>query len=283
MLLPANLLGIAFALTSAFLGGSTDFVGGLATRRSSPFHVLTLTSLAGLATLLICAAWRREGLPSLGSAFWAIAAGVVGVVGMAALFRTLSLGYAASVAPTAGVIGAGLPVVFTIFTAGWPDMARLAGFALALLGIGLLSQSAAPGGGRVSRQGFLLACLAGGSFGVFFVLLGQMTPGPVFAPLVLTRVASLGTLMLILWANRMSMPALTSNPVAFVVGVMDAFGTVLYVLARQFTRLDVAAVLVSLYPAVTVLLACIVARERVSRNQCLGAVMCLAAIGLITV
>jgi hypothetical protein len=135
MLLPANLLGIAFALTSAFLGGSTDFVGGLATRRSSPFHVLTLTSLAGLATLLICAAWWREPLPSLGSAFCAIAAGAVGVVGMAALYHTLSLGYAAGVAPTAGVIGAGLPVVFTIFTAGWPDMAHLAGFALALRGL----------------------------------------------------------------------------------------------------------------------------------------------------
>jgi drug/metabolite transporter (DMT)-like permease len=283
MLLPASGLGIVFALVSAFLGGSGDFIGGLATRRSSPFQVLTLTSIAGLVTLLLCAAGWREPLPPLSSAGWAMSAGVVAVVGMSALYRTLSLGYAASVAPTSGVIGAGLPVVFTALTVGWPGPARLAGFALALLGIGLVSQSVAPGGGRVSRQGFGLACLAGSSFGVFFILLGQMKAGPVFMLLVLTRCASLATLLLVLWASRQSLPALTSNPAALFIGVIDAVGTALYVLAKQFTRLDVAAVLVSLYPAVTVLLACIVVKEKVSRNQWIGAALCLAAIGLITV
>jgi drug/metabolite transporter (DMT)-like permease len=283
MLLPANLLGIILALTSAFLGGSGDFIGGIVTRRSSPFVVLTLASTSGLATMLVCAVMWREHLPSLVSALWAVAAGFAALIGMVALYRTLSLGYTAAVAPTAGVIGAGLPVVFTVFTDGWPPVARLAGFVLALLGIGLVSQSTAPGGGRVSRQGFLLACLAGGSFGVFFILLGQMAPGPVFMPLVLTRCATLGSLMLILWARRLPLPVPASNPAALFIGVIDAGGTALYVMAKQLTRLDVAAVLVSLYPAATLFLACTVAKEKVSRNQWIGAVLCMAAIGLITV
>jgi drug/metabolite transporter (DMT)-like permease len=282
MTFSANLLGITLALISAVLGGSGDFIGGQLTRRANAFGVLTLSTLAGLTTLLLCAAAWREPLPSLPSAGWAIAAGVVGVIGMAAFYRTLSLGYTASVAPTAGVISAGLPVAFTGLTAGWPTVAQLGGFGLALAGIALVSQSAAPGGGRMTRQGFLLACLAGASFGVFFILLGQIRSGSVFVPVALARFASLGMLVLLLRANRLLPPALTSSPPALFIGVIDALGTAFYVLARQFTRLDVAAVLVSLYPAVTVLLACFVVREKVSRGQWLGVGLCLAAIVLIS-
>ncbi len=283
MSLPANLLGALFALSSACLWGSGDFGGGLATRRSSQFQVLALACLSGIAVMLGCAAFWRETLPTLRSLLWAMAAGAAGVVGMAALYRALSMGHAASVAPTAAVTGATLPVCFSLVTEGWPSAAQLAGFALALPGIWLVSRASAPGGARVSRKGWLLACLAGVSFGFFFILLAQIDAGSIFVPLALSKCTQLAITLLMLLGSRTRLPALASNPTALLVGALDAGGNVLYVLAKHFTRLDVATILGSLYPAATVLLARLVLKENISRNQWLGVGLCLLAIGLITV
>jgi len=79
-----------------------------------------------------------------------------------------------------------------------------------------------------------------------------------------------------------TIPAVTANPIALVAGVLDAGGNVLFLFARQYTRLDVAAVLSSFYPVATVVLSRIVLNERVTASQWVGAVVCLAAVALIT-
>ena len=135
MFFPANLLGIFLALTSAFIWCSGDFSGGLATRRSHQFHVLALSTLSGIVVLLVFASLWREALPSLRSDIYAMLAGVCGALGIAALYRALSLGNTAIVAPTAAVIGAALPVGFGILTARMPAAPRLVGFGLAFLWI----------------------------------------------------------------------------------------------------------------------------------------------------
>ena len=76
-------------------------------------------------------------------------------------------------------------------------------------------------------------------------------------------------------------PALTSNPIGLLAGLLDAGGNALYLLARQHVRLDIAAVLSSLYPVSTVLLARAITREPVTRTQWAGAVVCVAAVALI--
>jgi drug/metabolite transporter (DMT)-like permease len=280
-MIPADILGIVLALTSAFVWGSGDFSGGLATRRSSQFHVLALAALAGVLILLILAAWWGEPLPSLNSAFWAAAAGVAGAVGIAALYRGLALGNVAIVAPTAGVVSAALPVVFGLLSEGLPRPAQLAGFALAILGIWLVSRSAT--GGQVSLQSLLLAILAGLGFGAFFILIAQVEPGQVFGPLVVARFVSFGAALVMLLIRRQALPSFTSNPIALLAGVLDSGGNIFYLLAQQFTRLDIAAVLSSLYPATTVLLAYLILKEKVTWSQWLGAGLCLAAVALIAV
>jgi drug/metabolite transporter (DMT)-like permease len=276
------LLGILFALTSSFVWGAADFSGGFATRRSNQFQVLALSALSGMVILAVCALLWREGFPGYHSLIWAILGGMAGAVGLAALYRGLSIGEAASVAPTAAVIGAALPVAFGIFSEGFPSAARLAGFILAFIGIWLVSRSAATES-ALSRQGFLLACLAGVGFGGFFILLGQVEPGKILTPLVVARGVEFITAILLIRVNRLSFPSLTSNPVALLAGVLDAGGNVFYLLAKQFIRLDVAAVLSSMYPASTILLASLVLKERVSRNQGAGVLVCLAAIALIII
>ena len=117
MLIPSNILGICFALTSAFIWGGGDFSGGLASRKSSPYQVLVLSGLSGaLALALVYLLIWKEPMPSLHSIGWAALAGLAGTVGLASLYRALSLGHTAVVAPTSAVICATLPVIFTITT-----------------------------------------------------------------------------------------------------------------------------------------------------------------------
>ena len=282
MPLASNLLGIVFALTSAIVWGGGDFSGGLASRRITPYQVMVLASPIGLGLLLLCAFLWRESLPSLNGTGWAVLAGLAGTVGLTALYRALSMGHTAVVGPTSAVLCAVLPVLFSIFTVGMPGLLRLVGFGVALAGIWLVAQPAAGSDRRISRQGFLLACLAGIGFGFFFILLGQVEHGSVFYPLVAARgIESLAALVMVMVTGT-RLPAWKENRVAQLAGLLDAGGNIFYMLARQLTSLDVAAVLASLYPASTVILAGIVLKEKVSARQWLGVGLCLAAIALIT-
>jgi drug/metabolite transporter (DMT)-like permease len=185
------------------------------------------------------------------------------------------------VAPTAAVITAALPVAFTLLTEGRPRLAQLAGFLVALAGIWLVAAGSASI--DFSRAGFRLALLAGAGFGGFLILIAQVPPGPVFTPLVIMRGVMLVAALGLLLARRATVPSLTSNPAALLAGMMDAGGNVCYVLAKAYTRLDVAAVLSSLYPVTTVLLAHVIMKEQVSRLQWLGMGICLLAVVLITI
>ena len=213
-------------------------------------------------------------------------AGVSGAVGIAMLYRGLSTGHAASVAPTAGVISAALPVIYGAVAHGLPGAARLVGFGLALGGIWLVSAGARAAGGPAGRRfplEFWLACAAGVGFGLFFIFLGLVETNVVFTPLILTRSLTLLTGLVMMRFYRLPLPPLAGNPPALLAGLLDAGGNLLYIIANQYTRLDIAAVLASLYPAATVLLSALVLKEKVSLRQGVGVATCLAAIVLITV
>lgn len=277
-----QLVGILFGLASAVVWGSGDFAGGYATRKHSQYAVLVVAALSGLVVLVLAAVVAREALPSLRSSLWALLGGLGGALGIAAFYRALSLGHSAVVAPVAGVIGAAVPVLASGLVVGWPAPNQLAGFALALLGIWLVSTTPqAQAGG--SRLAFGLACLAGLGFGGFLVCLGLVEPGRVFTPLILARSMTVVVGLVLVIGLRIRLPSITSNRWALLAGLLDAGGNLFYILARQFTRLDVAAVLSSLYPAATVCLSSVVLKEKVSRSQWVGLGVCLAAIAFITV
>jgi drug/metabolite transporter (DMT)-like permease len=276
-----QLLGIALALASAAVWGAGDFSGGLASRRTGQPQVLTLSALSGIVMLAALAALRGESLPSAETAFWAGTAGLSGTVGLACLYRGLAMGNTAMVAPTAAVVTAALPVVFAWITEGRPHASQLSGFVVAMAGIWLV---AAPTTSiDVSRSGFRLALLSGVGFGGFLILIGQVPAGSVFVPAAVSRVVMLVAVVALLRIRGLALPALTSNPAALVAGLFDAAGNVFYLFAKEYARLDVAAVLSSLYPVTTVLLAYAVLQEKVSRLQWIGMGVCLLAVALITI
>ena len=275
-----DILGISFALLSAAIWGSGDFSGGLAARKNGPFQVLVMTSMVGVVILVICGLIWGETLPAWCGIQWAALAGLAGAFGIAALFRALSLGCAATAAPTSAVITAIVPVLFAILTIGLPGWEKLLGFGLALLGIWLVARS--PGGQTEdNRKGMLLALLAGLGFGSFFVLIAQVSADTLFYPLVASRTVSLGVALVMTALGRQKLPNPIQYPVALLSGILDTGGNVFYLLATQHTRLDVAAVLSSLYPAATVILSILILKERVSGWQWLGVACCLGAVMLI--
>jgi drug/metabolite transporter (DMT)-like permease len=275
-----NLAGVFLAVLSALVWGTGDFAGGMAARRASPYRVLRIVSAAGLLALLAAALIAQESEPRLGDLGWAVLGGAAGSIGIVVFYRGLAEGSAAIVSPTAAVVGAGIPVLVGVATEGAPSPGRMLGILIGLLGIWQVSR--APSGAREEARRDLLRGLAAGlSFAAFFVCLGQVRQGSVFYPLVMAKAAALVVAVVVLAWRREGPPAPGLNTWALGAGVLDAAGNAFYVLARQRTRLDVAAVVVSMYPALTVLLARGLLQQRVSSGQWAGIGLCLASVGLI--
>ncbi len=274
------MLGALYGFLSALVWGSGDFAGGFATRRSSVFRVLPLTSLVGLIVLLLLALALREPLPSWDDLAWVAAAGASGVVGLIALYRGLALRTAAIVAPTAAVVGAGFPVIVSLALAGLPAPTQSAGILIGLVGIWLVTRSEVHAR-EEAREGLTLAMAAGLGFGGYFVCISRVSSGGLFAPLAAAKAVATIVALALLLARRLPPLLPRENPSAFAAGVLDAGGNVFFLLASRITRLDVAAVFSSMSPAVTVLLSALILRERVAARQWLGVGVCLLATALL--
>ncbi len=275
-----EILGIGFGLASALSWGAGDFGGGVASKRSNVYGVVVVSQAVGLVLLAGLALLLAEPLPTAGDALWGAAAGLAGGVGLVALYRGLATGRMGVVAPVAAVVSAGVPVAFGLLLEGVPSAAQLLGFGLALAAVWIISRS---GDGAVVRARDLALPLAAGlGFGIFFILIDHVSERIVLWPLVAARVASLLMLVTVAVVSRQGQrPDRRSLPLMALAGLFDTGGNAFYALAAQAGRLDVAAVLGSLYPATTVLLAHFLLRERISGRQWLGVAAALAAVVLI--
>lgn len=277
----SNFLAVFFGLASALIWGSGDFCGGLATRRASILYVLTVAEASGVVLLLGLAWFWHEPLPPLPILGWALGAGIMGMIGLACLYRGLAIGRAGLVAPTSAVIGATVPAIFSIITEGTPGALRSVGFGFALVAVWLVSQSETSGD---SLRGFGLAIIAGCGFGLFFILIDQTSAVATYWPLIIARtIACLCTLLGILYYRMRWSPPPDMLPLALLSGGLDALGNAFFLLAAQTGRLDVAAILASLFPASTVILSRIFLGERLTWRQSMGVVAALAAIALISI
>lgn len=279
----------AFGLASATSWGGGDFCGGLATKRAPVFTVAAVSKLASLTAMLILAWLRTEQIPSLHVLVWAGAAGVAGAVGLMALYQALAVGVMGIAAPVSAVIAATIPVIFAAFSEGLPSGLQFVGFGLALVAVWFISRPPAPALVRGERRprGLRLAVLAGIGFGGFYIFISQARATAVFWPLAASQFVTLATVLatvcVLALARRRGSSRWSINavPLMLLAGLLDAGGNAFFLLAEHAGRLDVAAVLASLYPASTVILARLMLNERVSRAQAAGIVAALASIPLI--
>ncbi|GAA5156708.1 DMT family transporter [Nocardioides marinquilinus] len=277
-------MAVVLALGAALTYGLSDFVGGLASRRVSPWTVAFLSQVGGAGAVLLLAL-VVGGDPRGADVGWAVLAGIGNGVGTAFLYRGLSGGRMGVVAPVSGVGAALVPVVVGVASGERPALLAWLGIAAALPAIWLVARepAPAPGEARTSRGTALLdGVLAGTGFGVLFAAVGQVPEESGFLPLALNQVVGGVVVVAVALALRQAwVPREPAAALGLVCGVLGATASGLFLLATQTGLLTLASVVTSLYPGVTVLLAAWLLRERVHGTQGVGLVLCAAAVALI--
>ncbi len=281
--MPTEVTAVLFGLAAAASWGAGDFSGGLATRRSgSVLAIVILSQLLGGFLLALLALAFKEPWPQGRDLLWGAAAGLSGAIGLVSLYKGLAVGRMGVVAPVTAVFSAALPVLVSFLLEGLPTPIQFAGFALALAAVWLVS--GADSQHPIRRQDLTLPLAAGLGFGGFFIFADQVTMGAVLWPIVVARSASSSFLLLLLLIRRQSQhpPSRQQLPLIALVGLLDTGGNAFFILAAQAGRLDMASVLSSLYPAVTVFLAWLFLQEKLTRQQGMGIVLAVTAVILIT-
>jgi drug/metabolite transporter (DMT)-like permease len=279
MPIPSQYVPAAFSLTAMGMWGISDFAGGVGARRVNAFLFTAIVHFAGMALMGAVTLFVRAPLPGRESIFWALLAGSVGGISLAVFYRALASGKMGLAAPVAAVLGAGVPTIVTVFTEGFPGQRQLLGFALAVIGVWLISRTE-DGSGR--PEGLGLAVISGCGFAGFYLCVHQAGGASALWIAVLSRCASLVvTLAFVLLGRDVRVVPPQVLAIAVLVGSLDISGSALFVRAQQTGRLDAAVVLSSLYPAITVLLARIFLHEHFSRARTIGMLAALAAVPMI--
>jgi drug/metabolite transporter (DMT)-like permease len=269
------------ALTGAVLWGVGDFLGGLAARRITVVMVLAVSQAAGLAGLVVWLLVSGDPFPGVAELLPAAAAGAAGLAGLAALYRGMAVGAMGIVAP----ISAASPVVPLAVDAAHgvvPSVLQWIGAALVLIGIAVLSREPASIDGRRVAAGVGLALFAALAFGVFFVGIDAAADESVPWAVVSVRSTSvvLGVAAVVVVGASLRMPRALVL-VLLAIGAFDTAANVFFAEASTEDAIGIVAVLSALYPVVTVALARIVLRERLSVARRAGGVVALAGAALV--
>ena len=277
-------------LSAAATWGAADFAGGLATKRAAPAFVVAVAH--GFSLVLLYAAAFYLHAAGSGYNLYGFLSGIFCGAGLIALYAALSRGSMGLSAALSGVITAISPVVFSWFNEGHATPRRLVGFAVAAVAIWMVAYT--PGQNSASQarpRGLGLAVIAGLCFGGMLILMHLAAADGILGPLISMRITSTSAgIVAGIWywlAHRNAGSSGSGFPtgkvfvLALVAGTLDTSGNLLYLFASQAGRLDVSAVLASLYPAGTMLLAAWLLRERATRSQIAGMVLALAAVALI--
>jgi drug/metabolite transporter (DMT)-like permease len=275
---PPQVATAAYGLAAVLAWGTSDFLGGYATRRANAFLFTVVVNLGGLLLVATLASATHAPFPSARSAAWVLAGGISGGAALAIFYRALSSGRMGLTAPVAAVLGAAIPAVVSMFTEGLPGRIPLVGFALAATGLWLITRT--EDGGK--PEGIGLAVLAGIGFASFYLCIHKAGDASALWIASLTRAGGLIiTSLIVLLVGKFRDISPAGVRWGVLTGCIDSLGTILFVYASQTGRLDEAVVISSLYPAVTVLLARLFLKEHFTRWKFVGLLAALAAVPMI--
>ncbi len=277
-------MAVVLALASAVVYGAADFLGGLASRRTSVFGVVAMSQLVGLVALLALLPWLGGPVGPTDLASGA-AAGLAGAAGLVVFFRALAGGVMSVIAPITAVTAAAVPVLVGLLAGDRIGPWAAVGIALALAAVVLVSAEGGLSALRTARPASVVpALVAGAAFGLFFVLLDRTSQTSGLTPLVAARVTSVALVVVVAVAGRRSLRVTRAAlPLVALSGIGDMSANALFLLAtQQEGQLAITGVLASLYPVTTVLLAQALLRERLVGAQVAGLGAAVVAVVLIT-
>ena len=275
-------IGLVLALTAALAYGASDFVGGLASRRHSPWAVVLVGQACGAALMVVCGLLTPAD-PRPADFAWALLAGAGSATGSIFLYRGLARGRMGLVAPVSAVGAAVLPVLVGVGLGERPTWLAWLGVLAALPGIWLVSRetTASTAG---TRGALVDGAAAGAGFGVLFIALGQVSSDAGLLPLAANQIFGAAVTVVVAvmlrqdWRPRASVLTWGGGS-----GALGAAGTLTFLMSTHTTDLGVAAVLTSLYPAVTVMLAAVALGERLGGGQRLGIGICTLAVATLAI
>ena len=268
------------ALLTSALYGTGDFFGGLATKRNNAIAVLLIVQTTGMTGLAITMplygadfVWRDVGIGAAG--------GLVGLVGLALLYRGLARGPMSVVAPLTALTSALVPVLWGLVDGDRPGVVTSIGIAIGLIAIVVVSMERDRSDTPVTARVVVEALLAGASFGSFFSLLRETAEDGAPWPILGARVVSVSLLITVVLVRRVPVKVEHNRLVMVAGGLCDTFANVTFLFALEYGSLAPVAVLSSLYPAATVLWARLLLGEKLDRRRIIGLAAALVAVGLI--
>ena len=279
---------IALALGSAITFGAADFWGGLASRRGPSAGVVVTAQCLSLPFVV---AWLLLSPASATAAdfAWGASSGIAGAAGVLLLYKGLADGRMSVVAPLTGLVAAGVPVVVSPFLGETPSPLALFGIVVALAAIALVSREGeahmedrtTP---TMSRAGMVAVGVGSGAcFGVLFLLIDQASPAAGLWPVAANKLAAIAIVGIygLAVARTGLRVGRTALPAVIACAIAGTTAEILFLLSTQQGFVAIAAVLTSLYPASTVLLARLVLGERMRRDQVAGFALAGLAVVLI--
>lgn len=283
------------ALAAAVLWGGGDFSGGMGAKHAggtmgAALRIILVSHAASFSALLAIVWLRGDAFPQGAALWWGVGAGIAGGLALMCFYVALSRGAMGASAAMSGLLAAAIPAAVSAVAEGSPGAMRIAGFLVAGAAIWLIAAGPNAEAKPASSGTVWLAVAAGVGFGVYFVALKLAGTAGVFWPMATARMGSISTCALVLAGMTfgarpgMTNARLTRSAVGWALStaVMDTSGNLLFIAATRAGRLDVAAVLASLYPASTILLAAWMLREHPTRRQALGMAVAAAAVVMIT-
>jgi drug/metabolite transporter (DMT)-like permease len=283
------------ALAAAALWGGGDFSGGMGVKNAggtmgAALRVVLLSHAMSIIVLLMVARLRGDEFPHGAPLVWGLVAGVTAGISLTCFYVALSRGAMGASAALSGLLAAAIPAVVSGISEGSPGLLHVAGFAVA--GVAIWMIAAGPNAEATpAEQGTVWLATTGGiGFGIYFVALKLAGTTGVIWPLATARMGSLSVCLLMLLAVSLGAKSggvkakVTRKAVIWAVStaLLDTSGNLLFIEATRAGRLDVAAVLASLYPASTILMAAWMLRERPTRRQGLGMAAAAVAVVMIT-
>jgi drug/metabolite transporter (DMT)-like permease len=274
---------ILLAGFSALLYGFADFAGGQASSRSHVLSVVLVSQAAGLLVASVAIALAGTPLPAWSDLGWGAVAGLSGALGLIMLYRGLAMSIVAVVSPLSALVSALLPVVYGLATGERLSALTLAGAALCLPAILLLSWGGSGGDRKAVGSALFQGTLAGLGFGGFFIAVSRTDPASGLWPLAASRSASICVVLAILAATRRR-PRIerASRAAALGSGLFDMGANIFFLAAARSGLLALVSVVSSLYPAPTVLLGRIFLKQRIPAARAAGLVLALAGVALIS-
>ncbi len=276
-------MALLMALLCACTYGTADYFGGRATRHVSAAVVTLAGQTAGMTILGLIALISGVPAPSMSDWLWGGLAGVFGSTGLLFFYKSMSSGHMTTAAPVTAMVNALIPLMFGFAIGERPGVLALAAVPLALVAVSLVSGLLEQGRGPAPVSVVVQAATGGAFFGLILVALHQTSDASGVWPVLVMRFFSTPYVFAVVLATRSSTANLRSRwRVVIASGILDSLANWFYVLAVREGMLSVVSMVVTMYPAVTIMLATGIDKERLRRPQVVGLALAASALAMFT-